>query len=462
MAVDAGWRVLHVLPGEPNVTTNQLAEVIFQGSGPTLAVFDYLDQMQGIDFVALRHRLMPQAAGRGIRLALLANARPRFLRTPNAERDTVFEHVEIVSDQALRLRVAQSIRRQLAPQATSQLGENRVAELCGERPIISMFIALELERRANNKSLTAQDVVGMRTGELVAWLRKRLAEDRLIPSASNSFLPSIPESPLIAAAAALAAAPISEPEIGRVSQSALAQVSAASASSVINALLSLGWLERRSAELVAAHDVVADEVLENVLIERPADAISIAVLHQVLDSCLDSPRAFGRFALTLQRILGPTQSSETFKRNLHDSASRWLADRASRLGEILATGDPDLSAYALGAAFAGPPWAGSCVGCWDALVEPWLTHHGTTHDARHILYRGLKFLPQGKSEVLASISFNWLAKHSRSIDAGFVLAPLLGRTDLGERAPDAIAKAFDWLDGHGKAIEAQFVFNPML
>ena len=47
-AVAAGWSVLHVKPGEPLVTTDQLGEAI-AAYGQVLVIIDYLNECQGID-----------------------------------------------------------------------------------------------------------------------------------------------------------------------------------------------------------------------------------------------------------------------------------------------------------------------------------------------------------------------------------------------------------------------------
>jgi hypothetical protein len=67
-----------------------------------------------------------------------------------------------------------------------------------------------------------------------------------------------------------------------------------------------------------------------------------------------------------------------------------------------------------------------------------------------------------RAQSAINYAFTWLGAHGDKPDAGFVLPPLLGRTDLGERAQSAINYAFTWLGAHGDKPDARFVFDPLL
>ncbi len=463
----AGWRVLHVLPGEPGVTVDELAVAVLQEEVDTLVVFDYLDQMHRLDMAALRHRLLPSAVARGMRLALLANARPSGLRVRNEERDALFSRVIVNPTDLQRRQISTAVQQQIAPQALSILGPDRVSKLCGERPIIAMFIAIELERRAKAGTLDEPALKGLRPQDLTGWLRKRLAEDRLLPKDSGGLLPEAPEPAVMAAATALAVAPLYRDAMLNAVQRTLALVDPAgviAAVTIVDLLLSLGWIEQRQGLLAAAHDVVADEVLEQALWQQPDDSIRVPMLNAVLAAALSTPRVFGRLALTLSRLLGPTPASEHFKAGLQAAAHNWLAENSSALGITLAAGDPDEASFALGAALSDPPWSETCIDHWQELIAPWLARHGILLEARHLLYRGLKHVPSGSAGTLSDTALAWLITRGAAIEAGFVLAPLLARTDLKEdQASAAVTRAIAWLQSeHGKAIEAEFVFHSLL
>ncbi len=214
LAHASGWRVLHALPGEPGVTIEDLKDVVLDGDTKTLVIFDYLDQMPGLDLGTLRRRLLPEAEKRGLRLALLGNLRPSALRTANPERDALFtEQILLRPSERQTAEIAEHALDRIARLAVAQLGRERVRELCGERPIITMLIAEELQRRALNDTLTTVDLAGLRRGDLVGWLRKRLTEDGLVVAGGAGFLPPQPGPALIAAAAMLAAAPLEADEM---------------------------------------------------------------------------------------------------------------------------------------------------------------------------------------------------------------------------------------------------------
>ena len=466
LADAAGWRVLHVLPGEPGITVEDLSSVIFPGSAPTLLIFDYLDQMPKLDLGSVRHRLLPEAERRGVQLALLANLRPSSLRRPNAERDALFtEDILIQPTIEQKSSITELALERIAPLAVEQLGSHRVRDLCGERPIIAMFVAEELQRRAGQGTLTQTSLNGLRSGDLLGWLRRRLVEDRLVVEASSDFLPPQPEASLVSAAAILAAAPMSSEglvEAGGAAWQAARGDGSPMAGRVLEGLISLGWLEPQDTELVAAHDVVADEVLSQVLWDRASGSLRDQVLTMCLAPALNRARVLGRYALALTRLLGSEASETEMEMVLREQASVWLSRHGSRLGQMLARADVSEAAYALGGMVSAPAWVDVCVAEWNHLIAPWLANHGTHAEARHLLYRGLKELPVDAASDLLLAALRWLPIHLSNDSASYVVSPLLARSDLGDHATPAINLAMAWLDKHPLILDTQFVLNPLL
>ena len=461
-----GWRVLHALPGEPGVTIEDLTEVVLDGDTPTLVIFDYLDQMPGLDLGTLRRRLLPAAEKRGLRLALLGNLRPSALRTANPERDALFtELILLKPSERQTAEIAERALERIAPLAVEQLGRGRVRELCGERPIITMLIAEELQRRARNNTLSTVDLAGLRRGDLVVWLRKRLIEDGLVVAGGGGFLPPQPEPALIAAAAMLAAAPLPAADMqaaGATACQAAGGDGSRTATLALHSLSDLGWLEPHAGYLTAAHDVVADEVLVEVLWERASGRLREDALAACLAPALERARVLGRNATALTRLLGPEATETPREAALRTQAGDWLRHHALPLGRMLAAADASESAYALGGIVSAPAWTSVCAAEWPQLIAPWLARHGTHAQARHLLYRGLKQLPEGAAQDLLAAALQWLPRHLGRDTASYVLAPLLARSDLGEHAPRALAFAVDWLQAFGQNQEARFVFPELL
>ena len=461
-----GWRVLHALPGEPGVTVEEIGEVLLSGSAPTLLVFDYLDQMPNLDLGSLLGRLLPEAQRRGIRLALLANMRPAALRQGNGARETLFKKENWLSlepSAQQKLQINDSVLDRLAPRAVGLLGKERVRELCGTRPILALFIAVELERRALAGSLAWAIGANMRGGDLLGWLRRRLVEDKLVVEEGMDFLPPEPSPQLIAAAAMLAAAPLVREamvEVGRTASREAGGTEDRLAEKTLAGLLQLGWLEDIGQELVAAHDVVADEVLAQVLWDQVDDNLREWVLPWCLAPARGCARVLGRYATALSRLLGAEETKADAA--LGAVANQWLRKEAAGLGQALAATEASESAYALGALVSLPIWAGESVANWHPLVAPWLASHGLHLAARHLLYKGLRSIPSNAAPDLLDAAMTWCARYLDLTLASYGLGPLLGRDDLEGHAAKAIDLALGWLERFHQAEEARYVIPFLL
>ena len=76
-------------------------------------------------------------------------------------------------------RIIQVMTETVTPTACECLGRDEVIRLCGQRPIIALLIAQELERRAQRGNLRNMDFEHFRSSDLTRWLRQRLAEPPL-------------------------------------------------------------------------------------------------------------------------------------------------------------------------------------------------------------------------------------------------------------------------------------------
>ena len=471
LAHHQGWRVLHITPGEPAVTVQDIENAVLQGVTPTLLVFDYLEQLGGIDWGTIRHRFLPNAKLRSLPIALLANARPGILlRHANMERSALFSTVELFLHDREEL-ISTHLQETLAPKASYLLTAARVKELCGTRPIIGMFIARELERYAVEGRLDASTVARLRGGDLQSWINRRFQEDGLTPKITEELLPPTPGPLMIAAAAGLAAAPLRQNEMVAVLENTLKVCVCGNASSkqkaplLLTSLIRSGWLEERENLLSAPHDVVADELLELTLCDLSWQLIRPGLAEQVLNSGKSSPRVLGRFSVSLDRILGQVELPEGVRQQLQKSFADWLEQHASELGKTLLQNDVDEVSYALGAVVTGFAWHEAVFRSWEMLIAPWLARNSRNAEARHLLYRGLKGLPEGKAGKLGTSAVEWLEVHHLILDASYILGPLLGRADLPkEAAKQAVTAALAWLAHaeHGHSSDAGFVLHSLL
>lgn len=493
-AVAAGWRVLHAGAGDSALEVDALAAVVFAQGSRTLVVLDYLDQMHRLDPGALRHRFLPEARRRGQEVALLAMARPGAAVLDHPEWGSLLARVDLTPTRDQVEAIAEEMLASLAPRAEAVLGKERLRQLCGRRPILTLFLARELERRAHEGLLSAEQVADLREGDLLRWLRLRLEENGIMVPVAHRLLPPDPEDAVVAAAAVLAAAPSSRAELTAAAAAALGERSD-QAQPLVDNLAAFGWLEPAPGEWSTAHDVVADEVLEQVLRPRPGTSVRSRALQLFLSAGLRAPRTLGRFALALRRLILASADEPEFAENLTRAARDWLRRVEAELAWTLAAADPDIAGYALGSVIAGPPWDEPAFERWDALIGPWLDRWKGERAARHLLYIGLRrrksvsvplvehalaWLRIHGHELEASFVFSqlfkraeagpeavnfgleWLARFPLEKESAFVLSSLLGRVDLGVRAAEATGRCLVWLARFSLEKETGFVLYPLL
>jgi len=459
----AGWRALHVVPGEPLATNDHIAEAVFGGSKPAVLIIDYLNECRGIDLLDLRQRLLPEAKNRGIPVGVLASARPGWLLTAEGEHVRwTFDDVELRVDGEHTTAVRKNILAAEAPKALAELGDDRLAALCGARPIIAMLIAREIEHRVLAGSLS-KDVLGLRTGDLLGWLERRLEEDDLHTRRPRSALDIVEPGPLVKASAALTAACPQERSALEATAAYVLErhgLDGWRAAQLVDVLLKMGWLEAEGKSLAVVHDLVTDQLLEQTLLQAPSARVNPSAAETILTPCLHDARTLGRFAVNLGRLLRDLDLDNRAN-SLNAFCDNWMRRHDRDVGRVLEN-DPDPGGYALGSVLDGPPWAATAIDCWSTLVGPWLSEHGPTRHARHVFYKGLRIVPHGAASDLIDGALDWLRKHSLLAEAGFVVGALLGRADLGDRAPAVVADAVRWLERPSLPSTARFVIKALL
>jgi hypothetical protein len=460
-AATAHWRVLHLNPSEQGIDLRSMAKELLRHAGETLAVVDYIDQFQHFDARFWYTTLLPEAAARGARIALLANARPAGSTQALSvlQESGLFSTLVMAPTPERRQRVTGMIEDRLCPTAIVVLGREQVRELCGPRPIIAMFIGRELESLARTGALNAALATAIRPGDLMSWVSRRLREAGLVAAPQSVPWDSVSMAPgLCAATAVLAAAPMFEVDLVAVASATLAERpggDAAAAPRIVAALRQAGWLEPGDrSEWRTPHDAVADEALRRLL------GADLGLLPALLASA-PSGKPLGRFAVSLGRLVGSADASAEV---ISAAAAEWLRQQASAIGARLAAIESDFAAYALGGVFDCPPWIEVALRTWQQLVQPWIDAHGTELSARHLLHRGLKRLTAEDSAHMLTPARAWLVKHGETPDAGFVLDPLLGWSAerLGDAQGEVLSRAREWLEKHRETPDAGFVLGPLL
>jgi len=466
LAVRRNWRVLHVLPGDPGVGADNLAQFVLPyPNSKTLLVFDYLDQMHRLDLASIRRSLLPQTAERGIQLRLLGNSRPAWLTLENLEREKMFLVIRIQPTESQRATLTETMVDTIAPKACREIGRSEVIRLCGTRAILGLFIARELERQAKADLLRSINVGSLRSGDLLQWLRQRLQENFLtIRPEINSLLPARPEAPMVAAGTVLACSPDTEQNLVSAAESAYQylerEMANEDAQYLVQSLVSFGWLEINNTEISAAHDVVADEVLDQII--HKGSVVFKREFEAVLSSALKIPNAIDRLSLSLGRVIGMLQE-DSGAQQIGQFQQRWFQENAPALGKILRAEEPALTDDAIAASPVFPSWDDSEIQELEAVH--WFQKDHIPREAGSVLPSVLERadLTSADSENAIRSALRWLEEYVDVVDAQFMLKPLLERWDLSHQdSGQAIRFALRWLQQYHLGFEATFVLKPLL
>ena len=150
-----------------------------------------------------------------------------------------------------------------------------------------MRMALEVEAQANVGQLDHR-LLGIRPGELIGWLHKRLSEDHIFPEPPANILEDTEPNLSIQAITAMLTAGVQEKERLIACGSLVLDGNAEQAEHLLGILLSMGWIVSLSSELAAIHDIVTDQFERTFL--RPASwTVRTAVAGRILTSALSVP-----------------------------------------------------------------------------------------------------------------------------------------------------------------------------
>ncbi|APR75142.1 Hypothetical protein A7982_00488 [Minicystis rosea] len=441
----AGWRVLH--HGDAPARADEIAAEVFMGRTNTLVLCDYVDRLQ-LDIASIRSRLLPEAARRDMRVAFLGVARSSHAVRGDPKHEHFFEVIELRTGADYATRVRTALRNRLAPRAVEILGSESVDAQTGDRPIIAAFILLELERLAVENRLREVVARGVRSGDLVGWLRRRLHEDglRALPPARPIDLEEI-DPLLVATAAVMCSIPAAETEVREIAQGALSRCVVGSdraplehrTRDLVAKLRAFGWLEEDDGELAAPHDAVADEIIGRVL-RDPHDQVRAHLLNVLLEPSFGSAALLVRTVVALDRLLS---ADGQFERELKVQVTRSMKGAAQLIGVALAGATSDDAAQAFIVLSAGDPWRTVTLRHWDEIVVPWLNRHGAAEASSFALWLllGRNDLRRPAAEQAIRAAMCWVAVHVDIDAASLVLAVLLDRPELTPQDQEDVTKA---------------------
>ncbi|PPK66820.1 hypothetical protein V5P93_004858 [Actinokineospora auranticolor] len=458
LAEQQGWRALHVLGGEQSV--EQIVDAVLADSAPALVVIDYLSECRGLDHTDLRGWLIPAARAQGVRVAVLATARPGWMLLDDADPVHLeFETVELRADHEHLDAIRAAILDLEAPTACRLYTREWVERVCGRRPVIAMLVAREIEARARSGARPEDDP----RRDLAGWLLSRLWEDGLVlPRPKRAFDRVEPDVGLQVAAAMVAACPQPREALERVAEGVLGDTETAGddARQYVDTLLRMRWIEEDGPTLAVVHDIVVDQLLEQTMLSGPGDRVRRGVATAILAPAVDDARTMGRYATNLARLvreLGAKGRAD----DLAGFCGEWLADNAAAIGQTLLA-DTESGGYTLGTLLGGAPWATAALAGWPSLIGPWLAEHGRTAQARHLYFKGLAVASADRAAHLSDGAVLWLREHGARAGAGFVLSALLAKADLGAHSDAVVGTALDWVRRHWRRVDAQYVLTGVL
>ncbi|MFI0716210.1 hypothetical protein ACH4SK_37550 [Streptomyces inhibens] len=464
LAQKAGWRVFHTNQHKSVTVADLVQGLLGQRGGTALLVLDYLDALVELDLQEFVDTLLPEAKRRGVTIALIASVRPGPLgelyeRGP----EQLFDEVRLRADAAHQSAVSSHILREVAPRALERWGAEALSGVCGQRPVIALLIAREIERRLGAGE-NIPEFAQLRRGDLLQWLHTRLKGDGLRRPPKEKHASPMSAAPvdswLLASAVAAAACPQPVDAVAHAVDALLGGETDFEGADVVDMLIERGWLDELGDQVRVVHDIVTDELLQHVILPAQADRVDRRSTRALLASMILDGTTFGRFAGHLRRLADelPEGRQATQLGRFFDG---WIAEHAELIGGLLAAGGED-AGHTLLTLVTSPPWQPATLQAWDRIVAPWIRNEEKSPACRRFLSRALNAFDAAPAPVVEA-AFGWLSAHPMQLGDDYVIRGLLLQRELpAEHAAKALDHAVRWVQQYSFRKEAQFLLNAFL
>jgi hypothetical protein len=458
-----GWRVLHVRADSRLTNEHLEAAVLRNPAARTLLVLDYLDYCGSLDIAQFVARMMPRVANESGQLAILGSVRPSRLGIlVGRSAQEVFDKVPLRQDDEHQETVAARILRKVARKAFDTIGKERLIEICGQLPIITLLIAPDVERSIRNGEPIRP---GPDRSRLTRWLHNRLVLDGLIPTqdpaAATPFSEPEPRPVLLACALAAAVCPLPQDAVEALIQPLLdGAPKPVRARVLVDMLLGMDWLRRVGDELNVAHDIVTDQFIVEAIAPPAEVRIRDTELRALLDALVGAPAALDHVAGSMARVHADLASSDKASQ-LERACAEWMDLHKTALGTAFAASAD--GGHALYTLLHAAPWQALVSAEWNTIVEPWLREELRDHDRVAFLSYTLRAVPAARAHPIITAALVWCVGHRYSADAELVLTSLLRREDLLEDERErAMEHALSWLETRAESVDATFVLRGLL
>ncbi|MBC2903813.1 caspase family protein [Streptomyces cupreus] len=468
LAERSGWQVLHIQQAgalSARVLFEEIQEELKdRQEQKLLLVLDYLDQYS-LDLRELADLLHAERA-EGARVACLASVRPGALADvrKNGSR-TLFEEVELEQDQTHLLTVAAGIFKKVAPNALAAWGPEKMAEICGTRPMLTLLLALAFEGALDQQDRHGDRPAAPPPADLVDWLNHRTRRD-LVAADSAGDRRREPDPVLVHASALATLACVQERGAVEDAVDRFLETrpgTGHTGESIVDNLEALGWLVAAADgpdTIDTIHDIVTDQLLEQSCLPQ-ALTVDTPVLRAFLDALLGDLTGFRRAVAHLSRWTH--DQNDHVRKKLGTTLSKWLARRAEDVLALLLS-TPDQGMRTIVSMISATPWQQGVLDTWAALAAPWIA--ATTQPAlvRALLTDAIRNSPRPVPTVLLDQARAWLDAHTPTDLDALQLISALRRTDGLDNDVRAHLDALThvWLDAHGTTREARYALLALL
>ncbi|MFG3013702.1 hypothetical protein ACGFZB_25315 [Streptomyces cinerochromogenes] len=426
------WQVLHVSrSGE--VSTDDVMAVVREQAGRrrVLLIFDYLDSYDALNLESLGEALRTEDPEG--RVACVASVRPGMLgKLRENGVGLLLDEVPLRSDREHTAEVISQIFVDVAPGMLDTWDAERLSEVCGQRPIIALLIARELEARLE-AGVRELDLVPPRPEDLLFWLQQRTKQDFGEPAR---------ETLLLASAVAAASCEQDQDAVESAVERFLAiwadPTFRDGPEGVVGRLLHLGWLVESGQGIDAIHDIVTDELLRMAVIPD-GSTVRGEVLRTLLSAFLAGARTFSVASRHLRRWTADL--GDTHRRALERACANWLVGSTDQLAALVA-GEPQAGRSVMLTMLSGPPWRKGVDDSWDRLVGPWLeeTEQRDPGEAATVLASAVRNSVGGVSEHLADACLAWVNRQWTTRDVSELLRVVLEADGVSARDCDKAAE----------------------